>query len=186
MILKEDLRQEYLDRRMKIPAGMRGILAKKASDIFFQQVKFFDGAIIAGYWPIRAEMDDLPILRELCRLEYVCALPHLAGRGAPLEFRLWDEETLMATGKYDVPEPAVSLPVLPDFLIVPLLAFDEEGYRLGYGGGHYDRAAASLKRIKNIQMIGLAYQEQLCEKLPHEAHDVRLDMIVTEGKVYRF
>ena len=181
MISKASLRQTYLDRRMKILPEARESCSGRAYDIFFKNVKIPSGAIVSGYWPVHAEMNDLSILKELRRRGHVTALPRVAGKGDPLEFFPWDETTPMAAGKFDIAEPAAGKAVKPDVLIVPLLAFDAERHRLGYGAGFYDR---TIKGLRSVLTIGLAYEDQLCDKLPSEAHDVRMDMIVTDKKVY--
>jgi len=183
---KSVLRQMFLEQRMQISPGVRKNSADQACDLFFRHVPAPDGAIVAGYWPIRAELDDLPILKELLRRHHLCALPHVAGGGMPLAFRAWTETTPMSAGKYSIMEPAVDRVLVPDIILVPMAAFDKTGHRLGYGAGFYDRTIARLRASRRVLAVGLAYEAQACAGFPVEEGDVRMDMIVTDRNVYTF
>jgi len=155
-------------------------------DSFFRHVSLLNGkAVVGGYWPVKGEVDTLHILDELRRRGHICGLPHMTGEGAPLLFRQWDTGEELIAGKFGIPEPpADSAALVPDILLVPLLAFDEKRHRLGYGGGFYDRTLARLKPQKKTLAVGLAYEMQLYNILPHEPNDVRMDIIITDRKVY--
>ncbi|MCE9507819.1 MAG: 5-formyltetrahydrofolate cyclo-ligase [Alphaproteobacteria bacterium] len=182
---KSVLRQMFLERRALIPPAARKESAAKVCELFFKNVPVPAGAVVAGYWPIRNELDDMPILRELLRRGCSCALPHVAGATLPLEFHLWDEATPMTAGKYSIMEPAAAPAVVPDIVLVPLAAFDANCHRLGYGGGFYDATIARLKENRPLLAIGLGYEMQLCAGLPVEEGDIRMDMIVTDGNIYK-
>ena len=156
-------------------------------DSFFKNVPVGAGAIVGGYWPVKGEVDALLILRALLARGHVCALPHVVGDGAPLLFRHWDEDVQMITGKYGLQEPiADDETIMPDILLAPLLAFDAKGGRLGYGGGFYDRTIARMKKQKSVQAVGLAYEMQRYKDgLPRDANDVRMDIIITDGNIYK-
>jgi 5-formyltetrahydrofolate cyclo-ligase len=181
---KSALRQSFLERRLQLLPNERTNAAQAVAEAFFKNVKLPSKVIVAGYWPARAELDVLVILRELLRNGHGCALPHVTGEGAPLLFRQWEEDMAMTTGKYGITEPANSTTVLPDIILVPLLAFDATGHRLGYGAGFYDRTLARLKKQKPVRAIGIAYEMQLYGELPVEENDVRMDMIITDRNVY--
>lgn len=140
--------------------------------------EFFDlppQAIIAGYWPIGSELDIQPLLHQLIAKDMKCALPRLTSEG--LVFRLWTPSLPLVQGTFHIFEPPATAPlVIPDFLLVPLLAFDKRGHRLGYGQGHFDRYLHQHK----ILTIGVGFQGQEVEKIPHQAHDFILDYILTE------
>jgi len=170
---------------MQIPPEMQKTSADNMRDIFFKNVDTPPGAVVAGYWPIRAELDDLPVLRALLKRGHVCALPHVAGKGMPLQFRAWNETMPMVAGKYDIAEPAAGPALAPDMILVPVAAFDARRHRLGYGCGFYDRTLAHFKGIKPVLAIGIAYETQACDELPAEDNDVRMDMIITDRTVYR-
>jgi len=109
------------------------------------------------------------------------ALPCVTAPDAPLEFRAWAPGDALETGAYSIACPQPRAPVLtPDLVLVPLLAFDHMGRRLGYGGGYYDRTIAALRAAGDVQVVGLAYSAQRLTRVPSAAHDMRLDWIVTE------
>ena len=138
-------------------------------------------AVFALYHPLGSELDPRPLLPLLGKAGAKPALPAAATRDAPLVFRLWDEGVRLEPDAAGVPSPPAFAPeVLPDLVIAPALGFDRAGRRLGQGGGHYDRTLANLRRRKAVFVIGLAFSGQELQELPHEAHDERLDAILTE------
>ncbi len=139
---------------------------------------------VSFYWPIRTELDPRPLMRAMVVDREVC-LPVTVGY-APLVFRRWAFGVAMVADAFGVEVPADTEEVIPQVLVVPLLAFDERGHRLGYGAGHYDRTLAKLRPLGPIVAVGLAYEVQLAEHLPIEPTDQPLDAIVTEAGVRRF
>jgi 5-formyltetrahydrofolate cyclo-ligase len=139
------------------------------------------GARVAGYWPIGREIDIRPLLSELHRRGHVVGLPVTPPRGRPLGFQRWTPGVVMVPGRFGTMYPDAEA-VVPDLLLVPLLAFDRHGRRLGYGGGYYDRTLAALPAA---QAIGCAYAAQEIEHVPVEPHDTRLHAIATERGVIR-
>jgi 5-formyltetrahydrofolate cyclo-ligase len=126
------------------------------------------------------ELNVWPLLRRLHAAGVPLALPVVEGKGKPLVFRAWTPGDAMDKGVWGIPQPKADKPVLePDLLLVPLLAFDRTGRRLGYGGGFYDRTLASLRARKPIVAIGLAYDEQRVDAVPHLDYDQRLDWVLT-------
>jgi len=138
------------------------------------------GAVIGCYWPIRREPDCLPYMREVLRKGGRVALPVVIGPGMPLEFRLWTESTRMAAGAWNIPQPAEGACVLPTALVIPLVGFDEAGYRLGYGGGYYDATLASLS--PRAIAIGVGFESSRLPTIYPRAHDVPMDVILTEER----
>lgn len=144
------------------------------------------GAPVSGFWPIRDEVDALTALRELAVRGHPVALPVVVGRGRPLVFRRWIESDGMATGPFGIREPLDGAPEIePRVLLVPLLAFDRAGFRLGYGGGFYDRSLAGLRMAGDALAIGIAWAGQEVAAVPRDAHDQPLDWIVTEREAIR-
>jgi 5-formyltetrahydrofolate cyclo-ligase len=136
--------------------------------------------IVSGFASLPEELNVWPLLRRLSRTGVPLALPVVARKGQPLVFRAWVPGDLMNKGVWDIPEPKADKPVLePDLLLVPLLAFDIHGRRLGYGGGFYDRTLARLRALKPILAVGLAYDEQRVDAVPHLDYDQRLDWVLT-------
>lgn len=140
------------------------------------------GAPLAGYMPIRTEIDPLPAMVEAAAHGPVC-VPVIEGEGQPLRFARWTPGCAMTEGPFGARIPAVQEPVTPRILIVPLVAFDRAGGRLGYGGGFYDRTLEGLRAAGQTLAIGFAYAAQEAEGLLLEPTDQPLDMIVTEREV---
>jgi 5-formyltetrahydrofolate cyclo-ligase len=135
---------------------------------------------VSAFASLPEELNVWPLLRRLSGKGVPLALPVVARKGRPLVFRAWAPGDLMDKGVWGIPEPKADKPVLePDVLLVPLLAFDIRGGRLGYGGGFYDRTLARLRTMKPIVAIGLAYDEQRVNAVPHLDYDQRLDWVLT-------
>ena len=143
------------------------------------------GRPLAGYMPIRTEIDPLPVMAEAARAGPV-AVPVIAGAGLPLTFRRWHPGAKMVAGPFGALIPEAGDDLVPEVLIVPLVAFDRAGNRLGYGGGFYDRTLAGLRAARPTVAIGFAFSAQEAEALPLEPTDQPLDAIVTENGVLRF
>lgn len=141
---------------------------------------------IAGYHPKGDEADVMPALAALANAGHATALPLVAGRAWPLVFRLWRPGHPLVPGAFRVMEPMGEAPLVqPDIVLVPLLAFDAAGYRLGYGGGFYDRTLEVLRAEAPTMAVGIGYAGQKVDKLPVDAYDQRLDWIVTEQGAWR-
>ena len=137
--------------------------------------------IVAGYLPLGGEIDPQPLLRAFAEAGARLALPAAEALDAPLAFRAWREGDALAPDAVGVPSPLADAPHLaPDLVIVPLLAFDGLGARLGQGGGHYDRTLAALRARRPVFALGLAFAGQEVASLPAESHDQALDAILTE------
>ena len=138
------------------------------------------GAIIAGYWPMGDEMDPRPLMLALASRGHAIALPVTPPRGQPLAFRAWAPGAALSPGPMGTSEPVAGEELRPDVVLVPLLAFDRAGRRLGYGGGYYDRTLATLPGAK---AIGIAYAGQEMAEVPAGPQDMRLPLIATEDSV---
>lgn len=135
----------------------------------------------AGYWPIRSEVDARPMMRHLLAMGLTGALPVVLAKGRPLRFRRWATGDPLEEGAFGVPTPiAKSATIRPELVLVPLLAYDREGNRLGYGAGYYDRTLAALRRAGEVLCVGLAFAGQRIDRIPVEPDDEPLDWIVTE------
>lgn len=143
--------------------------------------------IVAGFSPIQSEIDCLFILKALNAIQCRIALPVINGKNQHLAFREWDLTEELADGPFGTKEPKSELlHVMPDIILVPFLAFDERGHRLGYGGGYYDRTLAIYReKGHGFTSIGIGYEGQKQDKVPAGKYDQPLDIIVTEQKVYR-
>ena len=137
-------------------------------------------ATVSGFAPLADEFRLWPLLRRLAGEGMPLALPVIDGKGKPLLFRAWQPGDATAAGVWGIAEPRPDKPrVEPDILLVPLLAFDREGWRLGYGGGFYDRTLRGLRAHKLIVAVGIAFDEQRVDAVPHLDYDERLDWVLT-------
>jgi 5-formyltetrahydrofolate cyclo-ligase len=137
-------------------------------------------ATVSGFASLADEFQLWALLRRLDGEGVPLALPVLAGKGQPLLFRAWRPGDLTSAGVWGIAEPKPDKPLLvPDILLVPLLAFDHQGWRLGYGGGFYDRTLRRLRAHKPIVAIGIGFDEQCVDAVPHLDYDERLDWVLT-------
>lgn len=137
--------------------------------------------MVSGFAPLKSEIDPLPLLRRLAEHGHPIALPFVEGAGRPLVFKRWRPGDPLHAGQFGALQPGAGAETLePAALIVPLLAFDSDGFRLGRGGGFYDRTIAELRARGPVLTVGLAFAAQLVLEVPREPHDQRLDWIVTE------
>ncbi|MBI2240750.1 MAG: 5-formyltetrahydrofolate cyclo-ligase [Magnetospirillum gryphiswaldense] len=158
-----------------------GRVAAEKLAIQADRLGFSCGTVVAGYWPMGDEIDPRPLLEILAGRGCVIGLPVVMARGQPLVFRQWEVGDTLEQGLHGTCHPAAhAAEVHPDLLLVPLLAFDSQGYRLGYGGGYYDRTLAGLRDRAYVTAIGVGFAAQQVQAVPRDKYDQRLDMILTE------
>lgn len=154
-------------------------------DQVLKNVSLPEGSLIASYYNFATEMPMRPLVQALRERSYKILLPIIPGRAIPLKFGIYDSDDGLVPGWKGILEPPVPPEIIePDILFVPLLAFNRDLYRLGYGGGYYDRTLAHLRSKKTVTAIGIGFECQLVDKLPLELHDTRLDGIATEAGFY--
>jgi 5-formyltetrahydrofolate cyclo-ligase len=142
--------------------------------------------IVSGFFPYQSEIDVRPLLGRLAGEGWMTSLPVVIAKNTPLEFRRWYVGEPTIPGKWNIPRPPDDAEIVdPDVLLVPMLAFDRAGYRLGYGGGFYDRTLAKLRGMKPIVAIGVAYAPQEVPNVARDELDQPLDYIMTEKDVIR-
>jgi 5-formyltetrahydrofolate cyclo-ligase len=168
-------------------AKRRAALAAGAPDAGERAAALLPGSLLEGvtaaslYLPMRSEIDPGPLAWRLWAAGVRVLLPAVTQHGAPLEFREFGPGDPLTPDAAGLPAPPPGVAVLdPDLLFVPLLAFDAAGARLGWGGGYYDRTLAALRARRRPVAIGLAFAGQQVEAAPSEAHDQKLDAILTE------
>jgi 5-formyltetrahydrofolate cyclo-ligase len=177
---KDKLRQDAVARRDAIPADVRRAAAEAIAARQFP-LAIGPGAIVSGFMPLKSEINPLPLLRKLGEAGARLALPAIAGRGKPLIMRAWQFGAPLDRGQWGIREPKPEAPeVDPDILLVPLLAFDRAGHRIGYGAGYYDMTIARLRAIKPVTAIGIAFAAQEIAAVPATPRDARLDLVLTE------
>jgi 5-formyltetrahydrofolate cyclo-ligase len=145
------------------------------------------GMIVSGYSPIRSEIDPAPLMRKLAEQGVKLALPAVLARGKSLAFRAWSPDDRLMLGPLGILEPSpAAAEAVPDIMLVPLAAFDPLGHRIGYGAGHYDYTLAHLRKMKAITAVGIGFSAQQIKAVQALPHDVALDYVLTEKKVFDF
>jgi 5-formyltetrahydrofolate cyclo-ligase len=181
--LKATLRQEATALRDALPADARKPAAETIAARKFP-LALVPGTNISGFMPLKSEINPLPLLQKLAEAGARLALPAIAGRGKPLIMRAWEFGAPLDRGQWGIREPKPEAPeVEPDILLVPLLAFDRAGYRLGYGAGYYDMTIHRLRTLKPVTAVGIAFAAQEVPKIPTTPRDERLDLVLTEREV---
>ena len=188
---KKALRLRAAERRAEL-FGRAGDAGAKLRDLFMKNIPLPPpdmrklGPAISGFWPMGEEIDTRPLLLRLHDLGYRCCLPAVVGKGKPLAFRRWTPETKLAPDRFGVQAPAPgTVEVAPAILIVPLLAFDRQGWRLGYGAGFYDLTLKGLREGGTVLAVGVGFAGQEVKSVPHDDFDARVDWIVTEREAFR-
>ena len=140
--------------------------------------------IVGGYYPVNFEVDDLELLKRFEKNKFNISLPVIK-KNFQMDFYKWSFSDPLKINKYGIPEPVIKNIVYPDIILVPLIAFDENLNRLGYGGGYYDRLIAKISKKKKIMKIGLALSVQKINEVPINKYDKRLDYIVTNKYILK-
>jgi 5-formyltetrahydrofolate cyclo-ligase len=181
--LKATLRREALARRDALSAEVRTAAAQTIAARPFP-VAVPPGAIVSGFMPMKSEINPLPLMRTLADAGAALALPAVAGKGNPLIMRSYAFGEALASGVWGIREPGPDArQVDPDILLVPLLAFDRRGHRIGYGAGYYDMTIAALRARKPVVAVGIAFAAQEITQVPTTPRDARLDLVLTEREV---
>jgi len=180
---KAELRREAIARRDALPAAARSAAAETIAARPFP-IAFAPGAIISGFIPLKNEIDPQPLMRKVAAKGAQLALPVVMGRDKPLAMRAWNFGEPLATGIWGIREPKPDAAMLdPDILIVPIVAFDRAGHRIGYGAGYYDLTITLLRARKHVATVGIAFAVQEIPAVPATPRDARLDLVLTEREV---
>ena len=183
---KADLRAAALAKRDALSDGQRADAAQALARCKLP-FEITPGMVVSGYSPIRNEIDPAPLMRKLAEAGAKLALPAVMARGKSLAFRAWSGNDRLMLGPLGIPEPSPAAAELtPDIMLVPLAAFDAAGHRIGYGAGHYDFTLEHLRKVKAIVAVGTAFAVQQIKAVPAQPHDVALDFVLTEKKVFDF
>ncbi len=182
---KKSLRAQMRARRVELARALPDHAARLAGHA--DALAIPAGTIVSGFLAMAGEVDPAPLMARLAETGVTLAVPRVAAKATPLVFHRWTPQTRLVVSSFGVSEPDPATPiVVPEVLLVPLLAFDPQGYRLGYGGGFYDRTLGALRAERPIRAIGVAYAGQEVENLPREEFDERLDMVLTENGLRAF
>ena len=144
----------------------------------------YEKKIVGGYYPVNFEMDDLHILNELEKKKIKLSLPVIKTNN-DMDFYIWNSDDILHVNKFGIPEPSKLKKVYPDIIFIPLVAFDKNLYRIGYGGGYYDRYINKIQKKKKVFKIGIAHSSQKINKVPLNKYDRKLDIIITEKYILR-
>lgn len=181
--IKDQARRDARERR-KFAASQQVNAAFKACRTFLKHFEIGEGDTVALYRAIQSELDPQPLVEALWKAGIETCFPVVAKADTPLEFRAANAKTLFISGAFGASIPEDGTPIVtPTIIIAPLLSFDRAGYRLGYGGGFYDRTLENLRALAPTRAYGYAYAAQEVDTVPIEPTDQRLDGIVTEGGI---
>ena len=175
-MLKSKLRNKILKAREK--SNQKNIQINFSQIIKILKKEKINKRNIGGYYPVNFEVDDLPLLKKFEKNRFNISLP-VINKNFQMDFYKWSFSDLMKVNKYGIPEPEIENIVYPDILLIPLVAFDLNLNRLGYGGGYYDRLIAKISKKKKILKIGLAFSFQKVDKVPINIYDQKLDYVLT-------
>ena len=184
---KRALREAMLARRQALGDDERRTAADNLLNSVLLERPIELPAVVSGFWPIKDEIDIRPLMEALFDEGCQMALPVVQGRGQRLLFRAWSPGDPLEAGVFGTLQPSAHCEILePDALLVPLLACDGEGWRLGYGGGFYDRTLDDLRKRRQVTAIGVGFDLQLVPEVPHGADDQRLDWLLTDRRACAF
>ena len=181
-MVKSKLRKKILKIREKVYKNNTQINFSQITNILKKEK--INKRVIGGYYPVNFEIDDLKLLKKFEENRLIISLPVIK-KNFQMDFYKWSFSNLLKVNKYGIPEPEVKNIVYPDILLIPLVAFDKNLNRLGYGGGYYDRYIEKLSKKKNIIKIGLALSFQKINKVPINVYDQKLDYIVTNKYIIK-
>ena len=181
-MVKSKLRKKILRIREKIFKNNTQINFSQITNILKKEK--INKRVIGGYYPVNFEIDDLKLLKKFEENKLIISLPVIK-KNFQMDFYKWSFSNLLKVNKYGIPEPDVKNKIYPDILLIPLVAFDKNLNRLGYGGGYYDRYIEKLSKKKNIIKIGLAFSVQEIDKVPINVYDQKLDYIVTNKHIIK-
>ncbi len=184
---KQQVRKAASAKRTQIHKSLQTSAEKKLAAIGLDFLGPAQGRVVSGFYPYLSEISVLALFEDLFQKGWITSLPVVVKKDSPLEFRQWKVGDETKAGPWGILEPLDTAPVvIPDVLLVPLLAFDKSGYRLGYGGGFYDRTIVKLKAQKPVIVVGVCYSAQEVEKVPTQPHDEKLDWVLTENGPIKF
>ncbi len=183
--LKRQLRTKAVHKRSEIALD-HALWCAREIVTRFNELPLKENAVVSAYWPMKTELDVRPLMHSLYDKSVTVCLPVVVAKTDPLLFRRWEPEAKLVVGPYGTEQPNEKYEaVTPDVLLLPLLAFDRQGGRLGYGGGFYDRTVRELRQKGNPVVIGVAFSDQEIENVPLEETDEKLNFVLTENEIIK-
>jgi len=173
-------RERLIQARLAVAADARAAMAARIGEGLDAVIGDVAGRTVSLYWPFRGEPDMRPWMETVNARGGRTALPVVVEKGRPLVFRAWKQGDRLEKGVWNIPVPAEGDPVLPDIVVSPVVGVDPNRYRLGYGGGFYDRTLAAMPRKPLV--VGIGYELQRIPTIYPQAHDIPMDKVVTEAR----
>jgi len=171
-------RAHLLERRREMPLDSHQRANEAILRVLRERLPPGSHGLVGCYWPFRREFDCLPYMRDVLGSGNRVALPVVVGRGQPLQFRCWTESAAMEAGVWNIPHPAEGEPVFPSALVIPLVGFDDAGYRLGYGAGYYDLTITGF--AARPLLVGVGFEMSRLPTIHPQRYDQPMDVIITE------
>jgi len=182
-VFRAGLRRERLDARCALDAPTHAALSARIEAHLEALLGSLPPQVLAIFWPIKGEFDARPLAARLIERGWRVALPVATAADSPLDFRAWTPESPMAVGRHEIPVPAAGPHLVPGIVLLPLVAFDAQGFRLGYGSGYFDRTLATL--VPRPLAIGVGFELSRVADIRPQPHDQPLDFTATEAGVVR-
>ena len=176
---RQQQREQLIARRIAVGGYQRKLWQQAIILKLHHILKDMEPSTLAFYWPFKGEIDCRGLIAELLQQGWQAALPAVIKENSPLEFRLWTPETSMISGVWKIPVPQTRMIVEPKVMLIPLVGFDDDHYRLGYGGGYYDRTLAEIK--SSPMKIGLGFEQARLTTIYPQRYDIAMDVILTEA-----
>jgi 5-formyltetrahydrofolate cyclo-ligase len=177
---RREMRQQLIATRLTVPPDVRARAAETISERLARLVE--PGQVFSFYWPMKGEMDFRPLAARLHAQGVTTALPVVVEKYQPMVFRPWAPKAAMRRGVWNIPEPETEETVVPDVTLAPVVGFSDDGYRLGYGGGYFDRTLAVL--APRPLVIGVGLEIQRLDTIHPMPHDIPLDAVMTESATF--
>jgi 5,10-methenyltetrahydrofolate synthetase len=174
-------RERLIAARLAISADQRQVMAERIGQYVEATIGDVNGLSVSCYWPFRGEPDLRGLMERIAKRGGQCALPVVVERARPLIFRAWSPGEPLEKGIWNIPIPSEGAQVVPDIVIAPVVGFDPDHYRLGYGGGYYDRTLAAM--TSRPRFLGVGYAQAAISTIYPQWHDIPMDMVVTENGI---
>lgn len=176
-------RRRLIAARLAMPAAVRRECARLICAALDRLLPELGGSVVAAYWPIRGEPDLRAWIGSIRSRGARCALPVVVARGEPLVFREWRADARLVPGVWNIPEPADGETLVPQVVIAPVVGYDRHGYRLGYGGGYFDRSLAAL--APRPRAVGVGFELARVDSIRPQDYDLPMDFVVTEAGIFK-
>jgi 5,10-methenyltetrahydrofolate synthetase len=180
---RQVLRRSLIEQRLEMDEALYRQSCEAITTRLSAHLASLGPRILGFYWQSRREYDPLPLALQVIGAGGSAALPAVVAKGQPLEFRPWHPDVDMMVGLYEIPHPSGGAEIVPDIILLPMVGFDRAGYRLGYGGGYYDRTLAHNSPMPVT--IGIGFDFSRLDSIDPQPHDIPMDFVVTETGLFQ-